>query len=61
MFAGELGASPHPRIVFCLLRSLGGGFVPPEQAEQRPVCPHVRTTDNPINAASENSACVFNI
>lgn len=41
--AGELGASSHPRVVFGLLRPPGGGFVPPEQAEQRPVRPHVRS------------------
>lgn len=55
MIAGELGASSHPCVVFHLLRSLSSGFIPPEQAEQRPVCPHVRT--NPVNGASENSAC----
>lgn len=44
-FAGELGASSHPCLVFCVLRPLGGGFVPPEQAEQRPGCPRVRSSD----------------
>lgn len=56
-FAGELGASPHPRAVFRLLRPLGGGFVPPEQAEQRPVRPRVRSNADPINAASEKCVC----
>lgn len=38
---GDLGASPHPCPVLCVLWPPGGSILPSEPAEQRPLRPHV--------------------
>lgn len=38
---GDLGASSHPCVIFCVLWPLGGSVLPPEPTKQWPLCPHV--------------------